>query len=102
MKIMIKKTIFILTILITFSCTSQTSISYIFPSKVERKIEGYFEQYLKDKPDVRFYLTPDKVETNLYLVQVNEITLKSNEMTSGILKKGNRYVMINSKRIPVI
>lgn len=97
-----KKTIPILTILIAFSCASQKSINYIFPSKVEGKIEKYLEQYHKGNSETQFYLTLDKVESNLYLVQINEITSKSNEITSGILKKGNRYVILVNKRIPVV
>lgn len=97
-----KKTICILITLIAFSCASQKRISYIFPSKVEGKIGNYLEQYLKGKPEAQFYLTLDKVELNLYLVHINEVSSKSNEITSGILKKGNRYAMINNKRIPVI
>jgi hypothetical protein len=97
-----RKKIYILMILIGSSCASQKSIGYIFPEKVEEKIVIYFREYLKEKPKAQFYLTIDKVETNLYLLQINEYSTKSNDITSGILKKGNRYANIENKKIPII
>ena len=88
--------------LIAFSCASQKSINYVLPSNIEKKIEDYLELYRKDKPNVQFYLTLDKTDNGLYSVQISEISTKSNEINSGILKKGNRYTLISNSRIPVV
>ncbi|WP_273213728.1 hypothetical protein [Runella zeae] len=93
---------YFLSVLFCFSCATQKQINYIFPKTVEDKVQNYVQTYLQNKPQTRFYLTLDKIEEDQYSLQLNEITLKSNDITSDILKNGNRFTMIAGRKIPVI
>lgn len=88
--------------LFAFSCVSQKSINYSLPKNVEKKIEGYMEFYRKNKPNAQFFLILDKKDETLYAIQISEISIKSNEINSGIIKKGNRYVLISNIRVPIV
>lgn len=94
--------IFTFIITATLSCATQKSIGYVFPKSVEDKVNVYIEQALSNNPKAKFYLTLSKSEADLYLIQISEASNKSNEITSGLLKKGNRYSIIANKRIPVV
>lgn len=85
-----------------FSCVSQKSINYSLPKNVEKKIEDYVELYQINKPNAQFFLTLDKKDETLYTIQISEISIKSNELNSGIIKKGNRYALISNIRIPIV
>ena len=92
----------ILIALMTFSCVSQKPISYSLPEKVVEKIKNYIELYRKNEPDARFFITLNKNDELFYTIHISEISDKSNEINSGLIKNGNRYILISNMQIPIV
>lgn len=97
-----KLVIIAMTYIVLGSCASSIPkhrrIVYLFPTKTEKVINDFLKE--REAEDVQLYFTRDSKSSSI-LVHV-ELLRKTNNKTTNFNEKGNRFLLINGKHIPVV
>ncbi len=88
-----KKIILIILLLVSLDTFSQKGIEYTFPKKVTDSLTSYINRSAAKK----HYIVMDKTSRSTYFILIAVL-----QKPDGFIKKSNRYVKINERKIPLI